>query len=672
MIDTAFAKQKRDEAAAQLTNSLGPYVTGMKEAVDHCQKRDIEYLAFVKGAMENFRLAILDASDEAERMRLAETHTAIASAISHFTTNDSESQARWRGIRSPLMVPELEGLSFGIVAGLPVKVLTRTPDAPDVHSMSDDVGTTASEPAPEPAPPVSLPKAEFTSAPTALVEPVMLQTTAAAALEFLKATIERLCSDYDRLTEQMKTQRWTKEYAAICSVGLEQPFMCSRSPQNVAKNRYNNIMAYDHSRVVLPSLSLTEQLHQGGIKDPDPTYINGNWISGFHGPREYIATQGPVPASIGSFWRMVVSEKVEVIVMVTRTIESGRMKCHRYWPDPTEGGSSVLKVGGITVTYLGQDNQVPTYTIRCFLIQEEGVSWQLRQYAYNAWPDHGIPDSTAEILGFRMAIRSSVRKEGIGAPPIVVHCSAGVGRTGTFIGIDTALNAIAAQRGEVDIEASVRAMRVARNLMVQTEAQFLWIYTAVIDGLFQIIDSGYNGLADGTEEDVEAVARTWAPLVAMAREYQRGKVEGGNKEKDRPIQAAESPVIPESFDEKNDRSAVPLSDHGSVEKKSNSSDENDTSAPHGVKEEIEEVVLSSIAAATQENSLDADVDVKSGDNSGVSVDDPDEDYESNCDDARCNEEVFESGSAQAPDVKCPSSFSHLLYYIKPLFFIQVF
>ena len=118
---------------------------------------------------------------------------------------------------------------------------------------------------------------------------------------------------------------FTMAYESMKEVGREQPTTHSFHEHNKLKNRYGNISAYDHSRVVLPQIN----------DDPDTDYINANWIQGYKKDRGYVATQGPVPNSFISFWRMIWHVQAEVIVMVTHEIEKNRLKCHRYWPDPT-------------------------------------------------------------------------------------------------------------------------------------------------------------------------------------------------------------------------------------------------------------------------------------------------------------------------------------------------
>lgn len=189
----------------------------------------------------------------------------------------------------------------------------------------------------------------------------------------------------------------------------------------------------------------------------------------YKAPKAYIATQGPVPNSFISFWRMIWQFDVEIIVMVTHEVEKGRMKCHRYWPDPTsEPSVKQLRYGDLVVTHLL--TQVHKhYALRVFEITNGTTTKTVKQFAYLSWPDHGVPLATAELLGFRNAVRSGRNDL---TKPLVVHCSAGVGRTGTYIAIDRLLEQCFDQV-PLEVDPIVKEMRMARNFMVQTEIQYV-------------------------------------------------------------------------------------------------------------------------------------------------------------------------------------------------------
>lgn len=266
-------------------------------------------------------------------------------------------------------------------------------------------------------------------------------------------------------------------YNALNAIGRNNTSNFSLHPKNKMKNRYGNIPAYDHSRVILPVIN----------NDPSTDYINANWVPGYKSERQYIASQGPVPDSFVSFWRMVWLTKTETIVMVTHEVEGGRMKCHRYWPDPTSSPPvQSLQYGNIIVTHL---SSIPHkhFVVRTFTIASgSSAPRNVKQFSYTSWPDHGVPLTTAELLGFRNAIVSSTTDP---SAPKIVHCSAGVGRTGTFIALDTLLEYCMDMGDAVTdaIDPCITKMRMARNFMIQTELQYIYVYRALLDGVGELL-----------------------------------------------------------------------------------------------------------------------------------------------------------------------------------------
>nr|XP_033789919.1 receptor-type tyrosine-protein phosphatase mu isoform X8 [Geotrypetes seraphini] len=236
----------------------------------------------------------------------------------------------------------------------------------------------------------------------------------------------------------------------------------AKKDENRMKNRYGNIIAYDHSRVRLQPLE--------GESNSD--YINGNYIDGYHRPNHYIATQGPMQETVYDFWRMVWHENTASIVMVTNLVEVGRVKCCKYWPDDTEIYKDV-KVTLIETELLAE------YVIRTFAVEKRGADEirEIRQFHFTGWPDHGVPYHATGLLGFVRQVKS---KSPPNAGPLVVHCSAGAGRTGCFIVIDIMLD-MAEREGVVDIYNCVRELRSRRVNMVQTEEQYVFIHDAILE-----------------------------------------------------------------------------------------------------------------------------------------------------------------------------------------------
>eukprot|EP00094_Tigriopus_californicus_P012020 TCALIF_11614-PA protein Name:"Similar to Ptp99A Tyrosine-protein phosphatase 99A (Drosophila melanogaster)" AED:0.07 eAED:0.07 QI:0/0.7/0.45/0.81/1/1/11/539/1209 len=268
---------------------------------------------------------------------------------------------------------------------------------------------------------------------------------------------------------------FTKEFEAIQAIsnhenGSTLSTLASRLPENQSKNRYPNVIAYDHSRVQLRPLPG----HKRG------EYVNANYIDGFQKARAYIATQGPLPSTFDSFWRMIWEQKVKVVVMITNLVERGQRKCDRYWP-----GEGTVKYGLIEVT-LTREDAMATYTIRTFRIrhtrikngkQNSFMERYVLQYHYTHWPDHGVPETPLPLLNF--VKRSSDANRETGAP-ILVHCSAGVGRTGAYILIDAMLKQ-ASVKAEVNVVAFLKHIRSQRNHLVQTMEQYMFVHDALAE-----------------------------------------------------------------------------------------------------------------------------------------------------------------------------------------------
>nr|CAD7406668.1 unnamed protein product [Timema cristinae] len=244
--------------------------------------------------------------------------------------------------------------------------------------------------------------------------------------------------------------------------------------ENRNKNRYKNILPFDHTRVKL--------------KDVDPNvpgseYINANYIKPEEDPamdghsKSYIATQGALPSTIADFWEMVWQENTRVIVMTTKEIERGKNKCVRYWPEDAQGKDYLkMKVRNLS------ESSTADYTLREFVVMKEGFDEERKVYHYHfqAWPDHGVPSDPGCVLNFLHDVNA--RQESIpNAGSVLVHCSAGIGRTGTFIVIDMILDQIKRQGldCEIDIQRTIQMVRSQRSGMVQTEAQYKFVYLAV-------------------------------------------------------------------------------------------------------------------------------------------------------------------------------------------------
>uniref|UniRef100_A0A8C3B0S3 Receptor-type tyrosine-protein phosphatase F n=1 Tax=Cyclopterus lumpus TaxID=8103 RepID=A0A8C3B0S3_CYCLU len=256
--------------------------------------------------------------------------------------------------------------------------------------------------------------------------------------------------------------RFSQEYESI-DPGQQFTWENSNMEVNKPKNRYANVIAYDHSRVVLTSVDAV----------PGSDYINSNYIDGYRKQNAYIATQGPLPETLSDFWRMVWEQRSNTIVMMTRLEEKSRVKCDQYWPS-----RGTETYGMIQVTML-DTVELATYSVRTFALYKNGSSEkrEVRQFQFMAWPDHGVPEYPTPILAFLRRVKACNPSD---AGPMVVHCSAGVGRTGCFIVIDAMLERMKHEKS-VDIYGHVTCMRAQRNYMVQTEDQYIFIHEALLE-----------------------------------------------------------------------------------------------------------------------------------------------------------------------------------------------
>ncbi|XP_036808293.1 tyrosine-protein phosphatase non-receptor type 4 isoform X1 [Oncorhynchus mykiss] len=238
---------------------------------------------------------------------------------------------------------------------------------------------------------------------------------------------------------------------------------CAKLPQNISKNRYRDISPYDATRVIL--------------KGEDGDYINANYINmvipAASAVNRYIACQGPLPATCSDFWRMTWEQGSNMVVMLTTQVERGRVKCHQYWPNSgaiathgdfqvscvTEEGKSAFLVREITLTHLESEESRP-----------------LTQIQYMAWPDHGVPDDYTDFLDFVSLVRT--KREGK-EEPVIVHCSAGIGRTGVLITMETAMCLIECNQPVYPLDI-VRTMRDQRAMMIQTPSQYRFVCEAIL------------------------------------------------------------------------------------------------------------------------------------------------------------------------------------------------
>ncbi|NWI03774.1 PTN22 phosphatase, partial [Tichodroma muraria] len=244
------------------------------------------------------------------------------------------------------------------------------------------------------------------------------------------------------------------------------PTAASEQPENVKKNRYKDILPFDHSRVELSLIT----------SDTDSHYINANFIKGVYGPRAYIATQGPLPTTVTDFWRMIWEYDVLVVVMACMEFEMGKKKCERYW---AEVDGSPLHCGPFSITCEAEEKR-KEYVIRTLKVTLNEATRTIYHFHYKNWPDHHVPSSIEPILELVRDIRCYQPDDRV---PVCVHCSAGCGRTGVICAIDYTQKLL--KDGIVPVNFSVfsliQEMRTQRPCIVQTREQYELVYDAVIE-----------------------------------------------------------------------------------------------------------------------------------------------------------------------------------------------
>ncbi|XP_016299433.1 receptor-type tyrosine-protein phosphatase eta-like isoform X2 [Sinocyclocheilus anshuiensis] len=256
---------------------------------------------------------------------------------------------------------------------------------------------------------------------------------------------------------------FAEEFEDLRPVGINQPKTVAQAPENKAKNRYNNVLPYDSSRVKLSVLS-----------SPFDDYINASYMPGYTSKKEFIAAQGPLPCTVNDFWRLIWEKNIHTIVMLTKCNEQGRVKCEEYWPAETK------HFNNLTVTNV---SEIPLedWTLRDFEVKnvKTAESRSVRHFHFTAWPDHGVPETTELLINFRHLVREHMDQYSRHSPTLV-HCSAGVGRTGTFIAIDRLIFQIE-RDGVVDVYGIIHDLRMHRPLMVQTEDQYVFLNQCAMD-----------------------------------------------------------------------------------------------------------------------------------------------------------------------------------------------
>ncbi|KAK7079605.1 hypothetical protein SK128_025563, partial [Halocaridina rubra] len=292
------------------------------------------------------------------------------------------------------------------------------------------------------------------------------------------------------------------DYTQIKNRPPDGTFENSRKRWNQIKNRYTDVLCFDHSRVVL-----TPEDDEGHTD-----YINANYVDGYKQKNAFISTQGPLPGTFGDFWRMIWEQKVCVIVMTTRAVERGRTKCGQYWPVEQDAVVSHSHFK-ITNSYV---NNSRDYTVSVLTIQDtkSGEERKVEHMQFTSWPDYGVPDSAMAMLEFLDHVRKSQARltselgeswtgHSLG-PPIVVHCSAGIGRTGTFCTLDICIRRLE-EVGTIEVKGTVEKIRSQRAYSIQMPDQYVFCHLALLEYALhngKLVEVDLTGFEeDGSESD---------------------------------------------------------------------------------------------------------------------------------------------------------------------------
>ncbi|XP_077430554.1 tyrosine-protein phosphatase non-receptor type 1 [Vanacampus margaritifer] len=262
---------------------------------------------------------------------------------------------------------------------------------------------------------------------------------------------------------------WSAIYQEIRQQSCELPCKVAKLPENKIRNRYRDVSPFDHSRICLQQSA--------------NNYINASLITVEEAQRNYILTQGPLPNTCGHFWEMVWEQRSCGVVMLNRVIEKGSVKCAQYWPHREEK-DALFEDTNFKLTFVSEDIK-SYYTVR--LLELENLSTlesrEILHFHYTTWPDFGVPESPASFLNFLFKVRESGCMNS-DQGPVVVHCSAGIGRSGTFCLVDTCLLLMSIRKdpSSVCIRDVLLEMRRHRMGLIQTADQLRFSYLAVIEG----------------------------------------------------------------------------------------------------------------------------------------------------------------------------------------------
>ncbi|XP_068515855.1 tyrosine-protein phosphatase non-receptor type 22 [Anas acuta] len=362
--------------------------------------------------------------------------------------------------------------------------------------------------------------------------------------EILLQNLERTQSkklDQEAFVEEfLKLKRQSTKYRS----DKIYPTAASEHPENIKKNRYKDILPFDHSRVELSLIT----------SDADSHYINANFIKGVYGPRAYIATQGPLSTTVIDFWRMIWEYEVLIVIMACMEFEMGKKKCERYWADL---GESSLQCGPFSIACEAEEKK-NEYVIRTLKVTLNEETRTVHQFHYQNWPDHDVPSSINPILELICEVRCYQPDDSI---PICIHCSAGCGRTGVICAIDYTQKLL--KDGIVPVNFSIfsliQEMRTQRPSIVQTKEQYKLVYDAVIE-LFKRQIKALDAQEDSAASQIQTRHPVPKPLLPSVEDIYTLSLLTCSGQEDQNVHQHFSPVV------QNEASLVSLSakgEHGS-------------------------------------------------------------------------------------------------------------
>uniref|UniRef100_A0A8C6PRB8 protein-tyrosine-phosphatase n=1 Tax=Nothobranchius furzeri TaxID=105023 RepID=A0A8C6PRB8_NOTFU len=366
---------------------------------------------------------------------------------------------------------------------------------------------------------------------------VLLPRSPSASKTYFPIPVDHLEEEY-RLRSADDGKLFREEYNSLPGGTPQGTYEEANKDENKEKNRYPNILPYDHSRVVLSQLD----------GKPCSDYVNASYIDGYTEKNKFIGAQGPKEDTVADFWRMIWEQKVATVVMLTNLKERKEDKCYQYWPDQGCWTYGNVRVAVEDFTVLVD------YTIRKFCIQYQAsdaakTTRLVTQLHFTSWPDFGVPFSPIGMLKFLKKVKA-VNPPFAG--PIVVHCSAGVGRTGTFIVIDAMIDMMHAEQ-KVDVFGFVSKIREQRSQLIQTDMQYSFIYQALLEyylygdteldvsSLEGHLHKLHNTFADGDRVGLEEEFKKLTNMRIMKENMRTGNLPA-NMKKNRVLQ-----IIPYDF-----------------------------------------------------------------------------------------------------------------------------